>query len=206
MNVERIVVGPLATNAYLACSGDECVVIDPGDEAAAILKRLGRKGLVAIIATHLHFDHVGAVLELAEATGAPFYAHPADWAIYKELNEVAEEWGFSVPEIPPPKNPGLRGWELDVLHTPGHTPGSISLVGDGVVFTGDTLFHMSVGRTDLPGGDWDALVESVCRLYGLPRGYLVYPGHGPATTIGNEAEGNPFVDASVCDRGVRRNE
>ncbi|ABP50263.1 MULTISPECIES: MBL fold metallo-hydrolase [Pyrobaculum] len=206
MNVERIVVGPLATNAYLACSGDECVVIDPGDEAAAILKRLGRKGLVAIIATHLHFDHVGAVLELAEATGAPFYAHPADWAIYKELNEVAEEWGFSVPEIPPPKNPGLRVWELDVLHTPGHTPGSISLVGDGVVFTGDTLFHMSVGRTDLPGGDWDALVESVCRLYGLPRGYLVYPGHGPATTIGNEAEGNPFVDASVCDRGVRRNE
>ncbi|MEM0464280.1 MBL fold metallo-hydrolase [Pyrobaculum sp.] len=206
MHVERVVVGPLATNAYLVCQDDECAVIDPGDEAAAILKRLGRRALVAIVATHLHFDHVGAVLELAEATGAPFYAHPADWAVYRELNKVAEEWGFPVPEIPPPRNPGLRVWELDVLLTPGHTPGSISLVGDGVVFTGDTLFHMSVGRTDLPGGDWDALVDSICRLYRLPRVYLVYPGHGPTTTIGNEADGNPFVDASVCDRGVRRNE
>ncbi|AAL63547.1 MULTISPECIES: MBL fold metallo-hydrolase [Pyrobaculum] len=198
MNVERVIVGPLATNSYIVCEREECVVIDPGAEGDRIMRQLGRKSLVAVVATHLHFDHVGAVARLVEATGAEFYAHSDDWRIYKSLNQIAEDWGFAVPELPTPRGLGSRVWRLEVLHTPGHTPGSISLVGDGFVFTGDALFYRSVGRTDLPYGDWEALVQSVCRLYGLPPSFQVYPGHGPETTIGAEARGNPFINADIC--------
>ncbi|MCU7788347.1 MBL fold metallo-hydrolase [Pyrobaculum sp. 3827-6] len=203
MEVVKVVVGPLATNSYVACQDEECVVVDPGDEGERLLRALSGRSLVAVVATHLHFDHVGAVAHLVEAAGAPFYAHPADWRIYKALNEVAPHWGFKVPELPTPRDPGERLWLFDVLHTPGHTPGSISLVASDAVFTGDTLFRGSVGRTDLPYGDWEALTRSVCRLYQLPSHLVVYPGHGPPTTIGAEAAGNPFINADVCD-GVRQ--
>lgn len=205
MEVVKVVVGPLATNSYIVCKNDECIVVDPGDGGEKLLRALGRRSLVSIVATHLHFDHVGAVAHLVEATGVPFYAHPADWRIYKELNEVAVEWGFEVPTLPQPRNPGSRLWLFDVLHTPGHTPGSISLLGGGVVFTGDTLFRMSVGRTDLPYGNWEELMRSVCRLYQLPSDFVVHPGHGPPTSIGDEATGNPFINSGVCDGGLQSN-
>ncbi len=203
--VEKLVTGPLATNTYIICSAEECVVVDPGGDADKILARLGGRSVAAVVATHLHFDHVAAVAALTEAAGAPFYAHPADWAVYRELNAVAEEWGFETPDLPTPKPLGERLWIFDVWHTPGHTPGSVSLVADGAVFTGDTLFYQSVGRTDLPLGDWDLLVQSLCRLYSLPRNYVVYPGHGPETYIGLEAADNPFVNADVCKTRGHRN-
>jgi hydroxyacylglutathione hydrolase len=204
VHVEKVVTGPLATNTYIICSAEECVVVDPGG-VDRILARLGGRSVAAVVATHLHFDHVAAVAALTEAAGAPFYAHPADWAVYRELNAVAEEWGFETPDLPTPKPLGERLWIFDVWHTPGHTPGSVSLVADGAVFTGDTLFYQSVGRTDLPLGDWDLLVQSVCRLYSLPRNYVVYPGHGPETYIGLEAADNPFINADVCKTGGHRN-
>lgn len=205
VHMEKVVTGPLATNTYIICSAEECVVVDPGGGADRILARLGGRSVAAVVATHLHFDHVAAVAALTEAAGAPFYAHPADWAVYRELNAVAEEWGFETPDLPTPKPLGERLWIFDVWHTPGHTPGSVSLVADGAVFTGDTLFYQSVGRTDLPLGDWDLLVQSVCRLYSLPRNYVVYPGHGPETYIGLEAADNPFINADVCKTGGHRN-
>jgi hydroxyacylglutathione hydrolase len=205
VHVEKVVTGPLATNTYIVCSAEECVVVDPGGSADRVLARLGGRSVAAVVATHLHFDHVAAVAALTEAAGAPFYAHPADWAVYRELNAVAEEWGFETPDLPTPKPLGERLWIFDVWHTPGHTPGSVSLVADGAVFTGDTLFYQSVGRTDLPLGDWDLLVQSVCRLYSLPRNYVVYPGHGPETYIGLEAADNPFINADVCKTGGHRN-
>jgi len=196
MDVEKVVTGPLATNTYLVCRAEECAVIDPGGGVDKILNLLRGRSLVAVVATHLHFDHVAAVAALTEA--APFYAHPADWAVYRELNAVAEEWGFETPDLPEPKPLVGRLWIFDVWHTPGHTPGSVSLVADGAVFTGDTLFYRSVGRTDLPLGNWDLLVQSVCRLYSLPRNYIAYPGHGPETYIGLEAADNPFINSDVC--------
>ncbi|MFN3804927.1 MAG: MBL fold metallo-hydrolase [Pyrobaculum sp.] len=198
MEVDTAVVGPLATNSYLICERDECLLVDPGGDAAELLGRLGRRVLVAMVATHLHFDHVAAVAAVAETTGAPFYAHPADWEVYRELNSMAEEWGFELPELPAPKPPGGRLWRLEVIHTPGHTPGSISLAGDNFVLTGDTLFHMSVGRTDLPYGSWRQLVQSLCALLRLPPDYVVYPGHGPRTYIGVERRENPY--AHYCMR------
>lgn len=191
--VERVVVGPLATNSYLTCERDECVLVDPGDEGETLLRRLNRRALAAVVATHLHFDHVSAVVDVVEATGAPFYAHSADWRLYRELNAMALDWGFEIPELPTPKPPGERLWWLEVLHTPGHTPGSISLVGDGYVLTGDTLFHMSVGRTDLPHGDWSQLMQSLCTLLRLPPHYVVYPGHGPHSYIEVERRENPYA-------------
>ena len=205
VHVEKVVTGPLATNTYIVCSAEECVVVDPGGGADRVLARLGGRSVAAVVATHLHFDHVAAVAALTEAAGAPFYAHPADWAVYRELNAVAEEWGFETPDLPTPKPLGERLWIFDVWHTPGHTPGSVSLVANGAVFTGDTLFYQSVGRTDLPLGDWDLLVQSVCRLYSLPRNYVVYPGHGPETHMGLEAADNPFINADVCKAGGHRN-
>lgn len=204
MIVEKIVTGPLATNSYLACKDDVCIVIDPAD-AEPIIRALRRRGIVAVVATHLHFDHAAGVRRVVELFNAPFYAHPADWAVYREINEVALEWGFEIPDIPEPKPIPGRLWVFEVWHTPGHTPGSITLIADGVVFTGDTLFKSSVGRTDLPLGDWDALVQSICRLYTLPNYYVVYPGHGPKTDIGSEASKNPFINISICKSGVPRN-
>lgn len=205
MEVKRLTTGLLSTNTYVVCIAEECVVVDPGGDVDEILTLLHSRSLVAVVATHLHFDHVAAVADLVDSTGALFYAHPADWAVYKTLNAMAEEWGFRIPDIPTPRPLGERLWIFDVWHTPGHTPGSVSLVADGAVFTGDTLFYQSVGRTDLPLGDWDLLVQSVCRLYSLPRNYVVYPGHGPETYIGLEAADNPFINADVCKTGGHRN-
>ncbi|WP_069806427.1 MBL fold metallo-hydrolase [Vulcanisaeta thermophila] len=202
--ITRVVVGPLMTNCYLVCEGNECVIVDPGDEAELILRALGARHVLGIVATHGHFDHVNAALDLVSRLNVPLYMHRSDWELFQELNRIATEWGFRVNPLVDKPTFIDEGFELPlnlrVMHTPGHTPGSVSIVGNGFVMTGDTLFSGSVGRTDLPGGDPELLRESVCRLYKeLPNNFIVYPGHGPTTTIEYELEYNPVINFDSCE-------
>ncbi len=199
-------VGPLACNCYIV--GDEAsfeaIVIDPGGDAEDLLGIIQAEGLTitAIVATHAHFDHVLAAEALREATGAPFYLHQGDEPVLSWLQESGRM--FLGVELPPPPDIDTKPKEgdslvagavsLEILHTPGHSPGSISLVGTGAVFAGDTLFAGSIGRSDLPGGDGQLLLDAIrSKLFGLDEETIVYPGHGPTTTIGAEKESNPFV-------------
>ncbi len=199
-----LVVGRLQTNCYIVHSKDEAVVVDPGDEAERILNFLKDLKVTPklIVATHTHFDHVLGVEALRMRTRAPFAIHKEDLPLLEVMQErVRQFMGFRVP--PPPKVDQFLiqdstikvGQEtITVLHTPGHSPGSISLAGNGYVFTGDALFNQSIGRTDLPGGDFDTLVHSIKdRLFKLNDETIVHPGHGPETTIGDEKLANPFV-------------
>jgi hydroxyacylglutathione hydrolase len=196
--VKELTVGPIMANCFiLGCEETkEAAVIDPGDEADRILMTLAESALTVkyIINTHGHFDHVSANKRLKEVTGADILIHPLDAA-------AASAWGFSSENSPPPDRMLEDGdivtvgnIELTVLHTPGHTPGGISLYTDGAVFVGDTLFAGSIGRTDFPGGDFDTLKLSIQRkLYTLNDDVAVYPGHMGTTSIGREKRTNPFV-------------
>ena len=203
---EQLVVGALACNCYLVGDPEtrEAIVIDPGDEPDAILAAAERHGLRlgAAVATHAHFDHVLAADALRERLGIPFYLHAEDVPVL-ELNQLGGRLFLGI-ELPPPPEVDRTYAEgdelaagsvrLGVIHTPGHSPGSVSLVAPGeALFSGDTLFYASVGRTDLPGGDMDQELASIRdRLF--PLGDLpVYPGHGPATTLDEEKVSNPYV-------------
>ena len=200
------VVGPLQCNCYIVGDPEtkEAIIIDPGDDAEVIASSLAEQGLTvtAIVATHAHFDHVVAATRLRELTGAPFYLHREDLPILDWLQESGRIF-LGVDFGPPPdvdrdasEGEILKAGStrLEVLHTPGHSPGSISLITDTAVFSGDTLFAGSIGRTDLPGGDTQALMSAVRnKLFGLEDELPVYPGHGPATTLGEEKRFNPFV-------------
>ena len=179
-------------------------MVDPGDEADRVLRFLSDVGAKPklILATHTHFDHVLGVAGLKEKTGAQFMLHKEDLPVLESMQaQVRQFMGYEVP--PPPRVDGfvkhgdiVRFGEekVEVLHTPGHSPGSISLAGDGFVFTGDALFNQSIGRTDLPGGDFDTLIRSINeQLFRLKDDTIVYPGHGPETSIGDEKLANPFV-------------
>jgi glyoxylase-like metal-dependent hydrolase (beta-lactamase superfamily II) len=181
----------------------KAAVIDPGDESSRILMKLAEHKLTVeyIINTHGHFDHVGANRKLKEATGAKLVIHALDQSMLKVLSETSAAFGLSVENSPPPDQTVQDGdiiqfgeIILTVLHTPGHTPGGISLHTDGVVFVGDTLFAGSIGRTDFPGGDFNTLISSIKnKLYSLGDQVIVYTGHGPETTIGREKRSNPFA-------------
>jgi hydroxyacylglutathione hydrolase len=199
-----LVVGRLQTNCYILQSAKEAIIIDPGDEADRIRRFLAEMGAKAtrIIATHTHFDHVLGVEGLKAETGAPFSIHKDDLPMLEAMQaRVKQFMGYSVP--PPPKVDSflkhddrviLGNETIQVIHTPGHSPGSISLAGKNYVFTGDALFNQSIGRTDLPGGDYETLVRSIKeRLFKLDDNTTVYPGHGPETTIEDEKLANPFV-------------
>ena len=200
------VVGPLGCNCYVV--GDpatkDAIVIDPGGDAARLIEELARLGVTvrAIVATHAHFDHLIAGQELRAHTGAPFHLHSADRFLLDWWYESGRL--FLGVELPPPPDVDADADEglvlvagstkLEVLHTPGHSPGSISLAGGDVLFAGDALFAGSVGRTDLPGGDTRVLVDAIkSKLFAFGDETPVYPGHGPATTVGEEKERNPFV-------------
>jgi hydroxyacylglutathione hydrolase len=202
----HLVVGPLACNCYVV--GDshskEAIVIDPGDDADVIAEALARHGVrvKAIIATHAHFDHVVAAQRMREITGAPFYLNDLDGPLLDWMQASGRM--FLGLELPPPPEVDRAAPEgeliaagevsLEVLHTPGHSPGSISLIGEEAIFSGDTLFAGSIGRTDLPGGDTAALLSAVKqKLFPLGDDMPVFPGHGPATTLGEERLSNPFV-------------
>lgn len=204
MIIQRIVVGPLEENCYII--GDEttkqAIVVDPGDEPERILDIIREKSLSvqSILCTHAHFDHIGAVGDIKQATGAKVLLHHDDIELYRQARDQAAIWGFDIDDTPPPDeslNEGdtVRAGNLSfqVLHTPGHSPGGICLYGEGIVITGDTLFHGSVGRTDFHGGSVARLRESFRRLLGLPAETVVYSGHGPETTIMREKTENYFV-------------
>lgn len=205
MIVQEVVVGPLQVNCFIVgCEATkEALVVDPGEDGERILKAVAALGLkvTAIINTHGHFDHVGANPLLIEQTKAPLSIHVSDAALLPRAREHAAKYGLQCRVSPPPDRV-LHGGETlkigelvaKVIHTPGHTPGGITLYIGEHLFCGDTLFADSVGRTDLPGGDHDQLVASIReRLFVLPDSTIVHPGHGPDTTIGREKRLNPFV-------------
>jgi hydroxyacylglutathione hydrolase len=207
--IKTLVVGPIMANSFiLGCEEThEAAVIDPGDEADRILLALAESSLRAkfIINTHGHLDHVGANKRLKEITGAPILIHPLDAPMLNQVASSAAAWGLAAENSPPPDREIEDGDEvtfgnimLRVIHTPGHTPGGISLSTDQEVFVGDTLFAGSIGRTDFPGGSFQTIKKSIRqKLFALDDEVTVYPGHGPTTTIGEERRTNPFVGDSA---------
>lgn len=208
MIVESLVVGPLQVNCYiLGCEETgEGVVIDPGDSGRRIVDAIRRLALkiVAIPNTHAHFDHVLAVDTVRAATGAPFWLHAADEPVLARGREMVQMWmGYDPGPMPHVDGPILTGGtvhfgnqELEVRHAPGHSPGSVAFVhhASQQVFAGDVLFAGSVGRFDFPGSDGPTLLHSIReQLLTLPDDYVVYPGHGPATTVGRERRQNPYL-------------
>ncbi len=204
MIIEKIVVGMLQVNCYIIGSKDsgKGVIIDPGDEPDRIIDLVGTTGLEIkeIICTHGHFDHIGAAGELKNYLGALVLLHREDILVYKHSYEVAQEWGLDAEPQPEPDLYITEGHLIDlgsttmrVIHTPGHSPGSICLTGEGFVLTGDTLFAGSIGRTDFPGGDYNRIGKSFRMLMALDNSTKVMPGHGPSSTIGYERQHNPFA-------------
>ncbi|HEU4952082.1 MAG TPA: MBL fold metallo-hydrolase [Holophagaceae bacterium] len=204
LKLEAFPVGPLGCNCALLWdpATGEGLVVDPGGDALKIRRRVEALGfqVTALLHTHAHFDHVGATKELQELWQCPAYLHPDDTYLIDHLELQTSTFGM--PSIARPEMRDLAAGDrfdsLATMHTPGHTPGSCCFHGafeqGGLVLAGDTLFRRGVGRTDLWGGDWDQLEGSLLgQLYRLPEGTLVIPGHGPATTIGEERADNPFV-------------
>jgi hydroxyacylglutathione hydrolase len=202
----RLVVGPLQVNCFILADEKtkETVVIDPGDDAQEILRIIREKGLKVkyIINTHAHFDHVGANRAIKEATGAGLLIHEDDAPVLATVSNQSRSFGMNPVSSPAPDRLLKHGdiitageISLKVLHTPGHTAGGISLLEEGIVFTGDSLFAGSIGRTDLPGGDLMTLLQSIREnLLTLPDDTKVFSGHGPASTIGDERNENPFLN------------
>jgi hydroxyacylglutathione hydrolase len=207
MQIMRMVVGPLQVNCFIVADEGtkEAIVIDPGDDAGEIISLINDKGLSVkyIVDTHAHFDHVGANKALKEATGAEILLHEGDVPLLATVSQNAKMFGMTAPASPPADRYVKHGdtitagnISLKVLHTPGHSPGGICLLGDGFVFTGDALFENSIGRSDLPGGDLMTLINAIKEhLMTLPDETQVFCGHGPATTIGAERQENPFLNA-----------
>ncbi len=207
--VEQQVLGPIGTNCYLVRAdrgAGEAVVVDPSGDAPAIRLRLAEMGArcVAILVTHGHWDHLLAVADLAEGTGAPVYMAEGERVLLEQPD------GFSpVPLRAYTPDVLLQGGEtidvaglsFDVLSVPGHSPAHLAYATDGCLLAGDVLFAGSVGRTDLPGADWETLLDSIRTLVdGYPPETMVYPGHGPATTLGAELARNPFLGELRAER------
>jgi glyoxylase-like metal-dependent hydrolase (beta-lactamase superfamily II) len=201
--VDRYELGPIGTNCYVVCAdrgASEAVVIDPGDEAARLRLELARLGArcAAILITHGHWDHLGGVADLAERTGAKVYMPEVERITLERPHEVFP--GVSIRAYRPDvlleggETLELAGISFQTLTVPGHSPGHLAYYADGCLFSGDVLFAGSVGRTDLPFGDWDTLVESIRTLTErFPPDTVVHSGHGPATTLGAELARNPFL-------------
>ena len=191
MNIQKLTLGLYQTNTYLLANDTEAVVIDPGYEADTILDALAGKTLKAILLTHGHFDHVGAVKELVAETGCAVWIHAAEATMPPMVTAGPLYFTHTYDEgdsVCP-----IEGLELTVLHTPGHTPGSVCLLMGREMFSGDTLFACSFGRTDLPGGDPRKMMESLRRLASLQGNFFIHPGHGGSTTLDAEKRFNPYM-------------
>jgi glyoxylase-like metal-dependent hydrolase (beta-lactamase superfamily II) len=198
MRITRLIVGLISTNCYVVRAGGEVMVVDPGGDAERILGELDGAKPRYVVSTHGHPDHLGAVNAVIKATGAPFFIHEADADMLKggsgALNGIFTPAPTADRYLEDGDEFGLGDVAFTVLYTPGHTPGGICLYTPGVVFTGDTLFAGSVGRTDLGGGDYKKLIESIKnKLLTLPLDTKVLPGHGPESTIALERATNPFL-------------
>ena len=202
--VDQLSLGPIGTNCYLVRPGPdaaEAVVVDPGDEAAEIGGRLEVLGATcaAILLTHSHFDHFGALAELAAATGAPVWLPEGELDVFRRPGDFfpgspTRAYTGDATLLSGGETVEVAGISFQVRHVPGHSPGHLSYYAEGALFSGDVLFANSVGRVDLPFGDWDTLLESIRSLAdAYPPETIVLSGHGPATTLGDELARNPFL-------------
>ncbi len=205
MNIQKIVVGQLDVNCYIVSdeSNSEGLIIDPGDEAERIIELIDASRLKPkyIFFTHAHYDHVCAAKELHDRYKAVILMHEKEMATYRKTMQLCVSWGFDPEDFPEPERALKDGDTISVgtlsftvLHTPGHTPGSICLHGENLLFSGDTLFKGSVGRTDLSGGDYRLLARSLEKLRLLPGGTRVMCGHDGETSIAEEIRYNPFLN------------
>lgn len=209
MRIEKLTVGPLEENCYLVGVAPRCAVVDPGAESPRIFAEIERRGLKPerILLTHGHVDHIAHVAHVAERYGIGVQIHRADLPFLVRPQWPELETMLGARPCPAPSfwfEPGVpvevAGLTLQVIHTPGHTPGGVCLIDEASrsALVGDTLFQGSVGRTDLPGGDWATLERSVKeRLFTLSGDLRLYPGHGPDTTLDEERRSNPFVGAAA---------
>lgn len=205
MEIKQFQLGPLGTNCYLVHNTEEAIIIDPGGDGKRLMNWLTENNLepIAILLTHAHFDHIGAVELLRTHYNIKVYMHKeeATWLEDPSLNRslafIGEEIITSAPDVLlGPGKFSIGPFEFDVLYTPGHSPGSISFLwqAEKAIFSGDVLFNRGIGRTDLPGGDFATLQDTIWNtLYTLTNDITVYPGHGPTTTIGEEKRYNPFI-------------
>ena len=208
MKWEQVPLGPLQTNSYIVTEGSHCLVIDPGDEGKKLIQLLEKRKVVpqAILLTHAHFDHIGAVDIIRDHYRVPVYIHKKEenWLGDPSLNG-SKFFMMPVSTSVKPANSFFQKEEIitigdftfSVFETPGHSPGSVSFYFEEAEFviSGDALFHQSIGRTDLPGGNHDQLLKSIhSKLLVLPEQTLVLPGHGYTTTIGDEMDSNPFLN------------
>ena len=202
--VDRYELGPIGTNCYVVRAergAAEAAIVDPGDDAASLRLELAQMGArcAAILITHGHWDHLLGVAELAEGTGAPVYMSEGEQGLLQNLPDLVPQGVVGRAHTPDVLLSGdesldLAGITFETLKVPGHSPGHLAYHTDDSLFSGDVLFAGSVGRTDLPGGDWDTLVGSIRTLMEtLPPETVVYPGHGPRTTLGAELARNPFL-------------
>ena len=203
MDVRTFTVGPVQENCHFAIHAGQAVVIDPGDEAPRLVEAIDALGVevAAILLTHTHFDHVGAVAPVARATGAEVWCPQLEVPVLADIMTYVPWPGFGPFEsydadhtVAGGETLSLGGMEFDVLFTPGHSPGHVTYAVPGAIFSGDVLFQGSVGRTDLPGGDHATLMQTLATLVdALPDETAVYPGHMGNTTIGRERATNPFL-------------
>ena len=214
MRIDARCVGPFQENSYLLVDGatNRSVMVDPGDEGDELLAMLeaSRSALEAIWVTHGHLDHVGGIAAIKRRHDVPVFLHPADLVLYGPgAIQAARRYGVPFDPPPPPDRTLAEGDRLtlgtlafDAWHVPGHAPGHVIIHGHGIAFGGDCLFAGSIGRTDLPLSDGAAMQQSLARIATLPPATVVYPGHGPTTTIGEELATNPFLTGLA--RPVRR--
>lgn len=211
LRVEQLPLGPIGTNCYVVradASSAEAAVVDPSGEATELRLLLAGLGTrcAGILVTHGHWDHLVGVAELAEGTGSPVYMAEGERVLLESPGEFTPP-GIALPPYTPDvllrggEAVEVAGIEFDVLSVPGHSPAHLAYHADGSLFSGDVLFAGSVGRTDLPGADWNTLVASIRSLVeALPPETVVYPGHGPATTLGDELARNPFLAELRAER------
>lgn len=205
MQIQVFPLTPFVTNCVVVTDGDEALIVDPGEAAPEVIEAVRGRSVVAVVNTHGHCDHCSGNAWFTEQTGAPVWCHEADLPLLRSLADQGRMFGLPMAASPDPDaflNEGdtvrVGSATFRVLHVPGHSPGHIALYGNGVLLAGDVLFAGSIGRTDLPGGDGPLLLASLRdKVLSLPAETVVYPGHGPATTVGEEARTNPFL------RGLR---